>query len=76
MLLAGGLRLGWLGAARAFHQWHPTETPPRQHLDDILRNGASSPRAGARWPMGGWLAAFERDGLVRRTRDGGWTQAD
>jgi GT2 family glycosyltransferase len=76
VLLAGGLRLGWLGAARAFHQWHPTETPPRQHLDDILRNGAVFASRWGSWPMGGWLAAFERDGLVRRTRDGGWTQAD
>ena len=73
---ARGLGLGWLGSARAYHQHHPTSSPPTQHVDDILRNGAVFASRWGSWPMGGWLAAFERDGLVRRTRDGGWTQAD
>jgi GT2 family glycosyltransferase len=73
LVLAGGLGLGWLGAARAFHQWHPTESPPRRHLDDILRNGALFAQRWGSWPMGGWLAAFEREGLVRRTA-GGWAR--
>jgi N-acetylglucosaminyl-diphospho-decaprenol L-rhamnosyltransferase len=75
VLLAAGLELGWLGAARAGHQWHEVESPPRRHLDDILRNGALFAERWGSWPMGGWLAAFEREGLVRRTPDGGWARA-
>jgi N-acetylglucosaminyl-diphospho-decaprenol L-rhamnosyltransferase len=71
LLLAAGLGPGWLGSARAGHQWHEVENPPRRHLDDILRNGALFATRWGTWPMGGWLAAFEREGLVRRT-DGGW----
>jgi GT2 family glycosyltransferase len=75
LLLGAGLGLGWLGGARAFHQWHPAESPPRRHLDDILRNGALFASRWGTWPMGGWLTAFEREGLVRRTAEGGWARA-
>ena len=71
LVLEAGLSLGWDGAARAYHQWHPTESPPRAHLDDILRNGALFHRRWGRWPMSGWLQAFEAEGLVRR-RGTGW----
>ncbi|WP_349309830.1 hypothetical protein [Microbacterium sp. MM2322] len=33
-------------APRRTHQYHHTSSPPWQHLDDILRNGASSMSAG------------------------------
>lgn len=65
-----GLDLGWVGSARAYHQHHPTQDPPVQHLDDILRNGALFHRRWGEWPMAGWLEAFEALGLVRRRGDG------
>lgn len=64
--LACGVGLGWVGAARAFHQHHPVSTPPVEHLDAILRNGRVYHRRWGRWPMMGWLEAFEEQGLVRR----------
>ena len=73
---ARGLDLGWVGGARAYHQWHPTESPPVRHLDDILRNGALFHRRWGRWPMLGWLEVFEQRGLVRRDAHGGWSPTD
>ena len=69
---ASGRSLGWVGSARAYHQHHPTEEPPVQHLDDILRNGALFARRWGRWPMEGWLTQMERLGLVARSPDGQW----
>ena len=72
LVAAAGLDLGWVGAARAFHQWHPVSRPPVEHVDDIVRNVAIY---RARWgvtPMLGWLEAFEERGLVRRTEEGRW----
>ncbi|WP_107772303.1 glycosyltransferase family 2 protein [Nocardioides sediminis] len=68
---SAGLALGWLGGARAYHQHHPTSSPPVEHLADILLNGALFRRRWGRWPMEGWLEAFERMGLVER-EDGEW----
>ena len=63
--------LVWTGGAHAYHQYHPTTSPPWQHLDDILRNGALFAARWGEWPMTGWLDAFERGGAV--TRDAaGW----
>ncbi|CAD6003845.1 glycosyltransferase family 2 protein [Agreia sp. COWG] len=61
-----GIELAWIGAARAYHQYHPTETPPVSHLDDIVRNATLFHSRWARWPMAGWLDGFESAGLVRR----------
>jgi N-acetylglucosaminyl-diphospho-decaprenol L-rhamnosyltransferase len=72
--VASGRSLGWLGSARAYHQHHPTQHPPVQHLDDILRNGAIFAEQWGRWPMGGWLAQFEARGLVSQDADGGWAR--
>jgi len=55
-----------VGSARAYHQWHPVSDPPVEHLDDILRNGATFFERWGSWPMEGWLAEFERRGLVRK----------
>lgn len=66
-----GLGFGWVGDARAYHQYHPTHDPPVQHLKDILRNGAIFHERWGRWPMDGWLDAFERLGLIERV-DGRW----
>ena len=64
--LAAGVGLGWVGGARAYHQHHPVSSPPVEHLDAILRNGRLYQRRWGRWPMTGWLEAFEQQGLVRR----------
>lgn len=70
-----GLEHGWLGDARAYHQHHPTSSPPVQHVADVVRNGALFHRRWGWWPMQGWLEAFEERGLV--VRDGeGWRLAD
>lgn len=70
-----GLRLRWLGSARAFHQHHRVESPPVGHLHDLLRNGALFAERWGDWPFAGWFAAFERRGLVVRDGRGGWAPA-
>ena len=66
-----GRPLGWVGDARTYHQHHPTQEPPVQHLDDILRNGAIFAERWGRWPMGGWLVRV-RDTWARRADPGWW----
>jgi len=61
-----GLHLGWLGDARAYHQHHPTQNPPVQHLHDVLRNARTFRARWGWWPMTGWLEAFADQGLVHR----------
>lgn len=70
-LREAGRELAWVGGAHAHHQWHPTSSPPWQHLDDILRNGALFAERWGEWPMGGWLAAFEEAGAIRCSH-GSW----
>lgn len=70
-----GLGLGWVGSARSYHQHHPTQDPPVQHLEDILRNARTFHDRWGEWPMPGWLEAFARLGLVERTDDG-WRRAE
>ena len=59
-----GGSLHWVGGADAFHQHHPTQDPPVQHLDAILRNVAVFQRRWGWHPMGGWLERFRELGLV------------
>lgn len=65
-----GLPLVWVGGAHAYHQHHPTSSPPVQHLDDILRNGARFAERWGEWPMLGWLSAFADLGLVEQDGTG------
>lgn len=67
-----GLDLGWVGAARAFHQWHPVSRPPVEHVADIVRNAEIFRSRWGTSPMLGWLEAFEERGLVRRDERGRW----
>ncbi|MFG2749519.1 glycosyltransferase family 2 protein [Streptomyces xanthophaeus] len=60
-----GVDLWWVGGAPAYHQHHPTQDPPVQHIDDILRNGALYKDRWGNWPMEGWLRDFEARGLAR-----------
>ncbi|PRY67679.1 GT2 family glycosyltransferase [Glaciihabitans tibetensis] len=73
-LRSSGIPMAWVGGAHAYHQHHPTSSPPWQHLDDILRNGRRFADRWGQWPMTGWLEAFERGGAVRRDGDG-WVRA-
>ncbi len=67
---AAGVPLRWVGGAHAYHQWHPVSSPPWQHLDDILQNGAAFHRRWGEWPMSGWLEAFAAAGAIERHGDG------
>ena len=64
---AAGAGAGLAGRRRAYHQHHPTCSPPVQHLDDILRNGRALPA-----PLGpvahGGLARGLRGPRPRRAR--------
>jgi hypothetical protein len=71
---AVGVPLVWTGGADAYHQWHPVSSPPWQHLDDILRNGAAFHRRWGVWPMGGWIEAFAAAGAIERRGDT-WVRA-
>ena len=64
-----GVEMRWVGGADAYHQWHPVSSPPWQHLDDILRNGATFHARWGVWPMGGWLEAFAAAGAIERRGD-------
>ncbi|MBM2620349.1 glycosyltransferase family 2 protein [Actinoplanes sp. LDG1-06] len=65
-----GIPLVWVGGAHAYHQYHPTSSPPWQHLDDILRNGRLFAARWGFWPMQGWLDAFAEAGAIRPTPTG------
>jgi len=41
-----GVDLWWVGGAWAYHQHHPSESPPVRHLADILRNAPCSTDVG------------------------------
>ncbi|WP_349676564.1 glycosyltransferase [Corynebacterium sp. UBA2622] len=66
-----GIELYWVGGAHAFHQWHPVSSPPWEHLDDILANGAYFASKWGEWPMEGWLRQFEEAGAIELV-DGTW----
>lgn len=66
-----GMGLQWVGGAHAYHQWHPSGSPPWRHLDDILRNGALFAERWGEWPMRGWIDAFVDAGAVE-AHDGGF----
>lgn len=67
---AAEVPMRWVGGANAFHQHHPVQKPPVEHLDDILRNAAIFHRRWGRWPMQGWLDAFQEQGLIVRDQSG------
>ncbi len=62
---AAGIELAWIGSARAYHQHHAVQSPPVDHLTDIVRNANLFHDRWGEWPMRGWLDAFEQRGLVR-----------
>ncbi|RFA07735.1 hypothetical protein B7R21_14590 [Subtercola boreus] len=70
-LRSSAIELRWVGGAHAYHQYHPTSSPPWQHLDDILRNAALYLERWGSWPMEGWLTAFAEAGAITLV-DGIW----
>jgi GT2 family glycosyltransferase len=61
----------WVGGATAYHQHHPSESPPVQHVDAIVANAN---RFRDRWgwfPMEGWLERFAEMGLAEVDADTG-----
>jgi GT2 family glycosyltransferase len=61
---AAGVGLTWVGGAHAYHQHHPVQDPPADHLDDILVNARLFHRRWGWWPMRGWLDAFAAQGIA------------
>ena len=66
-----GVSFTWVGGASAWHQHHPTQDPPRQHLESIVRNATVFHARWGSWPMQGWLRAFADEGLVDWDVEGG-----
>ncbi len=54
----------WVGGAWAFHQYHDSQEPPAQHLQDIIRNASIFHERWGWWPMQGWLDQFQKLGLA------------
>lgn len=55
----------WVGGAPAYHQHHPTHTPPVPHLRSIVRNANIFRDRWGWFPMEGWLGEFAARGLAR-----------
>lgn len=64
MLGRAGGSLTWVGGATAYHQYHPTSSPPLQHVESIVRNANVFRSRWGDYPMLGWLQEFETRGLV------------
>jgi GT2 family glycosyltransferase len=64
-----GLPLLFVGGAIACHQHHESYEPPFQHVRDIVRNAQLFHDRWGRWPMEGWLEAFDAIGLVEWRSD-------
>ncbi len=71
-LAHSGGRLLFVGGAGAVHQYHPSPSPPVQHVADIVRNANVFADKWGWWPMESWLEQFRDLGLVHRDPDGRW----
>jgi hypothetical protein len=79
-----GQRLGaaqgtmlWVGGAAAYHQHHPSPSPPLQHVVAIVANANRFRREWGWFPMEGWLDSFAELGLVElERRTGEWRVLD
>ena len=50
--------------ARAYHQFHPSYSPPFNHLEDIVANAERFHDKWQVWPMDGWLKKFAEAGYI------------
>ena len=74
-LAASGGELWWLGGAAAYHQYHPTQSPPVQHAAAIARNANLFRHTWGFDPMEGWLRELAAMGHLARV-DGEWRLAE
>ena len=51
-------------AAKAYHQYHESFSPPLNHLEDIVSNANRFFQKWKKWPMEGWLNSFAQMGLI------------
>lgn len=72
-LAAAGGSMWWSGLACAYHQHHPTVTPPVQHAASIARNANIFRGKWGFDPMEGWLQHMLGSGHL--TREGGQWRA-
>jgi GT2 family glycosyltransferase len=56
-------------SALAFHQYHPSFSPPLNHFVSIVENSERFYEVWGEWPMGGWLAEFAAAGYLRIERN-------
>lgn len=68
-LVAAGGSMWWSGLACAYHQYHPTVTPPVQHAASIARNANLFRGKWGFDPMEGWLREMLESGHLRRESD-------
>lgn len=66
-----GQRLGaakgtmlWVGGAAAYHQHHPSQSPPVRHLRAIVANANRFHDTWGWFPMEGWLGRFAEMGVA------------
>ena len=64
-----GIPAWFVAGAEAFHQHHPVEDPPVEHLHDIVANARRFHAKWRTWPMTGWLESFADLGLIDWTED-------
>jgi len=58
-------RLPFYGCnARVYHQYHPSYSPPYNHLKNLVHNANVFHKKWRVWPMTGWLTAFEKQGYI------------
>lgn len=50
--------------ATAYHQYHPSYSPPLNHLEEIVCNAMVFKRKWGVWPMEGWLLKFYEDRFI------------
>lgn len=65
-------QLLFVGGAGAVHQYHPSPSPPVQHVADIVANANTFADKWGWWPMQSWLEQFADLGLARRNVVGRW----
>ena len=75
-LARSGGQLLFVGGAGAVHQYHPSPSPPVQHVADIVANANVFADKWGWWPMQTWLEQFRDRGLARRGPDGRWETND
>ena len=66
---AAGVPLIFQAEGPAYHQYHETQDPPLNHLEDIVRNANTFMAKHGVWPMEGWLKKFQQMGLIEFAGD-------